>query len=127
VRCRGCGGELRTRSGAKTVRHFFHKAKPDDCLLGGGEGSTHLRVKMAIAGAIEASGGTALVEQSAADRSFVVDVLGVWGRDSGERRVAFEVQVSHQTGQTTAERTVQRAAVCEQTVWALMRHPNGYG
>lgn len=128
IRCRGCGGEMRTRSGKNTVRHFFHKVKPDSCLLGGGEGATHLRTKMALAAAIEASGGKALVEHIATDRSFVVDVLGVWpAADQGVYRVAFEVQVSQQTEEVTAERTAQRAGECDQTVWVLMRHPMAEG
>ncbi len=127
VRCRGCGGELRTRSGANTVRHFFHRTKPDACLLGCGEGRTHLRVKLALAEAIEASGGVAHVEHIATDRSFVVDVLGVWPWANGHRRIAFEVQVSQQTEEVTELRTRQRSAECDATVWVLMRHPNAEG
>lgn len=127
IRCRGCGGEMRTRHGAGIERHFFHKAAPDSCLLGTGEGKTHLRTKFAIAKAIEASGGQALVEHIALDRSFVIDALGVWNEDGRDYRVAFEVQVSSQTGDVTGNRTAQRAAECDLTVWVLMRHPQAEG
>lgn len=127
IRCRGCGGEMRTRHGANIDRHFFHKAAPDSCLLATGEGKTHLRTKLAIAEAIEASGGRALVEHIAIDRSFVVDVLGVWNDGGRQHRVAFEVQVSSQTEDVTAQRTAQRAAECDLTVWVLFRHPQAEG
>jgi hypothetical protein len=127
IRCRGCGGEMRTRHGADIDRHFFHKAAPDSCLLGTGEGKTHLRTKFAIAEAIEASGGQALVEHIAMDRSFVIDTLGVWNQDGRPHRVAFEVQVSSQTEDVTAQRTVQRAAECDHTVRVLLRHPQAEG
>jgi hypothetical protein len=127
IRCRGCGGEMRTRHGANIDRHFFHKAAPDSCLLGTGEGKTHLRTKLAIAEAIEGSGGEALVEHIAIDRSFVVDVLGVWNDSGRQHRIAFEVQVSSQTEEVTAQRTEQRAAECDLTVWVLLRHPQAEG
>jgi hypothetical protein len=127
IRCRGCGGEMRTRHGASIDRHFFHKVAPDSCLLGTGEGKTHLRTKLGIAEAIEASGGEALVEHIAIDRSFVVDVLGVWNESGRQHRVAFEVQVSSQTEEVTAQRTAQRTAECDLTVWVLLRHPRAEG
>jgi hypothetical protein len=127
IRCRGCGGEMRTRQGATIDRHFFHKAAPDACLLATGEGKTHLRTKFAFAEAIEASGGRAYVEHIARDRSFVVDVLGVWTEEGRQRRVAFEVQVSPQTEDVTAQRTAQRAAECDAIVWVLLRHPTADG
>jgi hypothetical protein len=83
--------------------------------------------KFAIAEAIEVSGGQALVEHIAIDRSFVVDVLGVWNEHGRQRRVAFEVQVSAQTEDVTAQRTAQRAAECDLTIGVLLRHPQAAG
>lgn len=57
LRCRDCGGEMRTRAGKNVVRHFFHKTRPDDCLLAGGESPRHLAGKAAVVRAVEGSGG----------------------------------------------------------------------
>jgi hypothetical protein len=118
---------MRTRQGANIDRHFFHRAAPDACLLATGESKTHLRTKFAIAEAIETSGGRAQVEHIASDRTFIVDVLGVWTEEGRQRRIAFEVQVSSQTEDVTAQRTAQREAECDVTVWVLLRHPRADG
>lgn len=123
LRCRDCGGEMRTRVGKNVVRHFFHKTRPDDCLLAGGESPRHLAGKAAVVRAIEASGGVASVEHIAPGRRCVVDVLGIWEVAGRTHRVAFEVQVSPQTEDETAVRNVERAEVADVTVWLLYTNP----
>lgn len=128
VRCKGCGGELRLREGAGIARHFFHRRKPDVCILSGpAESPEHLRAKTAVAAAVRASGGDAEIEWIGPDRTFVADVLGTWRRDDGTtNQVNFEVQRSAQTADRTIERNEVRQRAIDLTVWVLLA-PEGKG
>lgn len=104
---------------SKYGTQFFAHARRGDCTTAP-ESAEHLLTKDVIARAIEAAGWTAYVEHRHPAGDWIADVLAE--RDG--RRIAFEVQLSHQTIEETQQRHERYLADGIACVW-LMRAPSG--
>lgn len=99
---------------SKYGTQFFAHASKGKC-ASAPESPEHLLAKDYIARAIELAGWTASVEHRGVDNDWVADVLA----QDGDRRIAFEVQLSHQAPDETQRRHLRYQANGIGCVWLL--------
>lgn len=114
-----CGARGIAKRSALGTRFFAHHPGEHCGVDHKPESVEHLAAKEAIIGAALAAGWSAEDERRAPDGTWVADVLV----SNGTRRIAFEVQWSHQHEEDYRSRTQRYAADGIETVW-FARHPS---
>lgn len=89
-----CGQQGVPKTSSRGLQYFAHKTTAD-CSghVGGLESPQHLEAKAIIAAAVREAGWAAHIEFASPDRDWIADVLA----ESGEARIALEVQWSRQS------------------------------
>lgn len=112
-----CGHRGFTRVSKLGTRHFVHER---DCDCHAPESSEHLHVKALVAQAVARVGWAAATEVPGP--GFVADVLA----DSGDARVAFEVQKSRQVLREYERRQATYESAGVRCVWLVDHVPAGH-
>lgn len=115
--CPECRHPMGARDGCEVprrIRHFAHRPGSPTCSFGQGESEEHRNIKVLVARAVrDLTGWTAEIEYPG--DGWRADVLAI--SPSGERRIAFEPQLSYIHPEKARERTERHAASNVETVW----------
>lgn len=121
--CRGCGGAVTGVDGKVVVSHFRHLVEPERCVFEN-ESADHRRLKHEIAAAVDGlDGWVSEQEVRASSGEWIADVMAV--STVGEKRVAFEVQLSPQDREWADERQRRRTADGVECLWVVGRTGSG--
>lgn len=116
--CRGCGGGLHAKQSTRGLRFFAHDHETD-CPLNG-ETVSHRLLKAALAAAVRDAGWHAELEVAGHGVTpWRADVLAT--RPDGQRRVAFEAQLSAIHPDDIVERTTNYASAGLEVCWVAER------
>lgn len=111
--CPHCGGRMSAKRRLKT-RFFAHRPGAD-CALAGREGPEHVRLKELLVTAVRDAGWRGDLEASVGQRT--ADVLAT--SPNGDRALAFEVQLAHQSEDDIVARSSDYAASGTPVVWVV--------
>jgi hypothetical protein len=106
----------------KGTKHFVHRANHDNCPWAH-ESADHVDAKLALVSALRETGWDVRTEQCGPD--WRADVLAT--SPNGERRVAFEVQLSPQSYDETVARQWRFTAAGVEGVWLFRTLPTMLG
>ncbi|MFF4179520.1 competence protein CoiA family protein [Streptomyces sp. NPDC001750] len=113
--CPECAWGVHAKHSPSRVRFFCHDSgRPPECSLAN-ESWEHHMLKLEMAGAIRAAGWFAELEVAAADGSWRADVMAV--SPDGERRMAWEAQLSPITVEDIQARTDRYTAEGVTVCW----------
>lgn len=112
-----CGATATMRTSPLGLRHFYHRGQSSISCEHSSESADHLSLKMLVIAALTDAGWEAHPEHDEGD--WRADVLAV----DGDRRVAFEVQLSPQDGAETRRRHERYASSGVRCVWLMKRIP----
>lgn len=98
---------------------FFRHYPNTQCPNSERETDEHKRLKVAVYQLCKKAGWETTVEAHPPDRSWRADVLAT----KGDRRVAFEIQLSPISGEWLQERSEKYRAACIESVWLLDKFP----
>jgi competence protein CoiA len=117
--CPECGFGVHARVSKLGLRHFAHDpGRPDECELSN-ESIEHHLLKLELATAIREAGWHAELEVRAPDGSWRADVMA--STSDGQRRWAWEAQLSPITDDELRERTARYAAQDIEVCWVSPR------
>ncbi|MEU8001822.1 hypothetical protein AB0B66_11720 [Catellatospora sp. NPDC049111] len=116
--CPACSGAVHAKVSRLGLRFFAHDSAGRPCPLNG-ETIEHRLLKSAVAAAVRLAGWHARLEAAAPDGAWRADVLAT--SPTGDRAVAWEVQLAHQHDADTADRTARYALDRVEVVWIFMR------